>query len=537
MTNKPIDKIVLAIVLVLLVCVAVLNLFQPERPTVSQTENRNLAAMPEFSVSTLLSGEYFAGISDFISDTFLARDTLVSISQKIDSLKSFTLLYDREGISVIVDPNAGQTEPTVELTLPTLPPLPTLPTVSQETEPPTEATEETVDPEETIPVEPIVLSENSATFTAGATHMLVATVGEGFENLQWEVTGDSGVAITDNGDGTVTVKSDGAGSATVTATVSRGGETYSAQCEITVNAAAIEVPEKKPVDFLPNGLFIYDGAAHSQSYFNEKYAPAYARLYDLYAQSFPESRMSVVIAPLSTITIKDPSVTAHISDQGSILDQLEAEIIGDVNFVNLKNVYLRYADEYLYFKSDHHWTHRGAYYAYSEFAKSVGMIPTPIDAFEVKILSSYYIGSMYNYTGDPRVAYFKDTVEAYVPTKACTMNVFYRNGTQAVKDNCIMLDYTNYVAFLSGDNPYTVINVPENPQDKNILVIKDSFGNAFVTYLVENYGNIVVIDPRYGDMNIFDFYEDYKFTDIVFMVNSSSANTSAWYDYLARQLY
>ena len=47
----------------------------------------------------------------------------------------------------------------------------------------------------------------------------------------------------------------------------------------------------------------------------------------------------------------------------------------------------------------------------------------------------------------------------------------------------------------TGDNPYAVIHVPENPQDKSILVIKDSYGNAFVPYLTEHYGNIVVVYP------------------------------------------
>lgn len=529
MTNKPIDKIVLAVVLVLLVCVSALNLLQTERPTVSVTENRTLATMPEFSVSTLLSGEYFADISAFLSDTFLARDTLVSISKKIDSLKSFSLLHNREGISVIVDPNAGQTEATEELTLPTFEPLPTVPAT---TEAPTEATDPTMDPE----VVPITLSPESATFFAGGSCTVIATVGEGCENLCWELTGDDGITITDNGDNTVTVTGEAEGSAVITATVTGAGETFSAQCQIAVKALVIEVPQAKPADFLPNGMIIYDGAAHSQSYFNAHYATAYAKLYELYTQHFPETRMNVVIGPLSTITITDPAVSKHISDQGSILDQMEATITGDVNFVNLKDVYLKHAKEYLYFKSDHHWTHRGAYYAYSEFAKSVGFTPTPIDAFEKKILTEHYIGSMYNYTGDERVKSFKDTIEAYLPTKDCTMKVYYNNGGYSQQEGCILPNCYNYVAFIAGDNPFTVINVPDNPQDRNVLVIKDSFGNAFVTYLVEHYGNIVVIDPRHADMNIHDFYDTYKFTDIIFMVNSSSGNTPAWYNYLANML-
>ena len=577
MTNKPIDKIVLTVVVLLLVCVAVLNICQTERPTVSVTENRNLATMPEFSVSALLSGEYFAGISDFISDTFLSRDAMVAVSKKIDTLKSLSLIHAREGISVIVDPNPGHEEGPLELTLPTFPPLPTVPQSTEAppetteesteapteelTEPPTEATTEaptvepteepteapteepteapTVEPtvpDETAPVTPITLSTDSASFTAGASCVITATVGEGYENLRWVVTGDSGVTVTDNGNNTATVTGDAAGSAVVTATVTRTGETYSAQCQITVNAVVIEVPQAKPVDFLPNGMIIYDGAAHSQSYFSQECATGYAKLYDLYAQLFPKSRMSVVIGPLSTITITDPAVTQHISDQGAILDQMQAAVTGNVNFVNLKNVFLEHAKEYLFFRSDHHWTHRGAYYAYSEFIKSVGMTPVPIDTFEKKILNDGYIGSMYNYTGDDRVGRFFDTVEAYSPTKACTMKIFFSDGSCSETDTCIMKGYSTYVAFICGDNPYTVINVPENPQDKSVLVIKDSFGNAFVTYLTEHYGNIVVIDPRHADMNLHSFYDNYQFDDIVFVVNSSSANTQAWYDYLASLL-
>lgn len=531
MKNKPIDKIVLAVFALLFACVSVLNLCQKERPTVSAAENRTLATMPEFSMDSLLSGKYFAGISDFISDTFIGRDPMVSVSKKIDKLKSLSLIHEREGISVIIDPNPNHNQEEENLPPPTLPPLPTPPP----TEPPPETTDgptETVDLPDIVP---ITLSTESASFTAGASYMIIATVGTGYENLTWTVEGDEGIAVTDNGDGTATVTANNAGTATVTATVT-GEIVSSAQCEITVNAPEIQVPDKEPADFLPGGMIIYDGAAHSQSYFSKETAENFATLYEYYATIFPETTMSVVIAPLSTITITDPEVAANINDQGKILAQTEATIKGDVNFVNLTDVYLEHADEYLYLKSDHHWTHRGAYYAYSEFAKSVGLTPTPIEDFEVKILAENYIGSMYKYTGDNRVATFFDTIEAYMPTKKHEMKIFYSNGMYSLHENCIVEDIHSYVSFICGDNGYTVINVPENPQDKNILVVKDSFGNAFVTYLVEHYGNIVVIDPRHADMCIHNFYNDYKFTDMVFMVNSSSSNVMAWYYYLASLL-
>jgi hypothetical protein len=154
----------------------------------------------------------------------------------------------------------------------------------------------------------------------------------------------------------------------------------------------------------------------------------------------------------------------------------------------------------------------------------------------VMLYNTKWIGSMYSFTQDERVKYFYDTVEAYMPTKSCKMTIFGTPWGDLHRNYCIDTSYTNYLGFLMGDNGYTVINVPENPQDMTCLVIKDSYGNAFVPYLTEHYGNIVVVDPRYADLNIFDFYDDYKFEDIVFMVNIMSSNNSAWYKYLLNLL-
>ena len=91
-----------------------------------------------------------------------------------------------------------------------------------------------------------------------------------------------------------------------------------------------------------------------------------------------------------------------------------------------------------------------------------------------------------------------------------------------------------YSAFLCGDNPYTVINVPENPQDRNILVLKDSYGNAMVPFLAENYGNIIVVDTRYTSMNVCEMLADYDLTDILFINNLEAANSPAWTDMYLR---
>ena len=81
---------------------------------------------------------------------------------------------------------------------------------------------------------------------------------------------------------------------------------------------------------------------------------------------------------------------------------------------------------------------------------------------------------------------------------------------------------------MAGKSGRSINNVPENPQDRNALVLKDSFGNAFVPYLCEHFGNIIVVDTRYTTMNVYEQLKDYGLTDIIFVNNVQAANSYSW---------
>lgn len=527
MKKLNLDKIVLLLVAVAICVLAVLNLCQTERPTVSESENRNLATMPDFTWDTLWDGSYFSDVMAFFADTFYEREAFVNTSKWMDQFKSLSTLFPSDDFTVIIDPNATKpTESEGEDTVPTLPPIETDPPTEPPTEPPV------TDPSDpTEPPIPVQLSATETEVTVGSARTLTATVGAGYSGLSWSTDRTDLVEVVDNGDGTASVKALAAGSATVTATVTdANGETYSVACSVTVKN-----PQQATVgdaaEFFPNGLFIYKGAAYSQSYYTgDSLMASYGALYDRYAQLFEGTRITVMPAPLATITITDPSVQAKISDQAAILSKIEAQMPDSINFINLTDIMLEHADEYLFFKSDHHWTHLGAYYAYYEFATSVGLTPTPLENFEDKILSTTYIGSMASYTGDARVKTFYDTVHAYMPTKSCHMDVFVSGLGAFSRDYCINTDYGNYLAFMMGDHGYAVVTVPENDPNMVCLVMKDSYGNAFIPYLTEHYGKIIVIDPRHVDMNVYEEFKDAGLTDIIFITNTSQTG-SAWYNY------
>lgn len=389
--------------------------------------------------------------------------------------------------------------------------------------------------EENTVREPVVtaihLSKESLGLTVGSGSVVYATVESDMESgakVRWSVSDKNIASISINPSGGIDVK--GVSEGTCMLTCSSGD--VKRQCAITVSAVPMQTNtnEAQNADFLPDGLFIYGDGVYTQAFYSETNSKNYANTAAYYKTLFGENtRVSIVVAPVSAMVIDNPTVTSKIPDQKDILDKMAAFVDPSVNFVDAYTEMYEHRDEYLFFKSDHHWTARGAYYAYSAFAKSIGLEPTPLDGFDYAVMNDSYSGSMYNYTYDARVKNFVDTIEAFFPRKAHTMTVTGINGTTYNYDTCIVNTNRTYVTFIAGDNPYTVINVPENPQDMNVLVLKDSFGNAFVPFLCEHYGNIIVVDTRHTSMNVYEQLKDYGLTDIIFVNNIQAANSSSWY--------
>jgi hypothetical protein len=222
-----------------------------------------------------------------------------------------------------------------------------------------------------------------------------------------------------------------------------------------------------------------------------------------------------------------------LNDQGKVLDDMASVMYGDVNYINLRSTFEKHRGEYLFFKSDFHWTQLAAYYTYCEYAKSIGLTPTPLSAFEDRVLTTEFIGLTNHYAKDDRVNTFYDTLHAYMPRKKHTYTIYYdaEKNIKGQYDTCVHTNIETYSCFLIGDQPYAEIVVPENDQSKVALVIKESSGNAFVPFLIEHYGKIIVIDPRHIDIDIRPLVKNEGVDDIILFATASTSNGDAYCNY------
>ena len=242
-----------------------------------------------------------------------------------------------------------------------------------------------------------------------------------------------------------------------------------------------------------------------------------------------------MVVPTSIdITLQD-SVRAGLStsDQGQAIEYLYGSMI-NVTPVNLYDTLKSHRDEYLYFRTDHHWTALGAYYGYEQFAKAKGVEPVSLDRYTTKEFPDF-LGAFYSDTGkSPALAQNPDTVVAYEPFNNTTMTFTDRNGKetpwQVITDVSGWASSSKYNTFIGGDNPYTHIVNNDLSDGSSCVVIKESFGNALIPFLIPHYQDIHVIDYRYYKQSIVDFCKNNQTQDVLFINNMSATRSQALVD-------
>lgn len=233
-----------------------------------------------------------------------------------------------------------------------------------------------------------------------------------------------------------------------------------------------------------------------------------------------------LLIPLSSeITFPD-NLKGEIkcSDQRQAMTSIQEKMGDKVKSVDIYDSLMEHRTEDIYFRTDHHWTALGAYYAYEDFCEVSGKEVEPLEERE-KVDFDGFLGSFYNDTKDAKLKANPDTVTAYKPKDKSIMHVTASDGMEY--DWPVIYDVSDYGAplkystFIASDNPYTVIENKDLEDGSSCIVVKESFGNAFVPFLVDHYQTIYVIDYRYWTGSISELAVEKKVSDVLFLNNLS----------------
>ena len=282
------------------------------------------------------------------------------------------------------------------------------------------------------------------------------------------------------------------------------------------------------------GVYVVGSSGFEMYNYVDSLAKSYADIVTSVADQLSGvSTVYTLAVPLSSgITLPD-ALYSDIpgSDQAQAEKNILAAMGNNVKTVPLHDVLMSHRSEYIYFRTDHHWTALGAYYAYREFCGVKGITPHSLSEYEVSQFDGF-LGSFYNDGGKPEAMYADpDTVTAYHPIST-EARMQYGKAADSLTPGKVIYDESDaaaglkYGTFIMGDNPYTVIENPDLSDGSKCVVVKESFGNAFVPFLVDHYQTVYVIDYRYYSGSVSDFAKTNGVTDVIFINNLSAIRGS-----------
>ena len=175
------------------------------------------------------------------------------------------------------------------------------------------------------------------------------------------------------------------------------------------------------------------------------------------------------------------------------------------------------ADEYVYYRTDHHWTTLGAYYAYCAIMEEWGLEPYPLEHFTRETASDEFYGTTWSkagmrWTKPDTMEYFRfEGDESYTTAidGGETFNGFYDRSYLDKKDK--------YSSFIGGNNARVTITSGETGREK-LVMIKDSFGHSLAPFLAEHF-DLEILDLRYFKTSAMDFVKESGASRVLFIYN------------------
>lgn len=291
----------------------------------------------------------------------------------------------------------------------------------------------------------------------------------------------------------------------------------------------VEPPDAKAMDEefqkqVQQNLYVKNGSAYSVYYFVQDSATKFINAVNRAASELSgKTNVYCMLIPNQSGALLSEEELDNLggSDQMQAIDYYYGMLEG-VKTVDTIRTLREHKDEYIYFRTDHHWTQLGAYYVYENFCKTKGIMPLPLESRKSYTFENF-LGTFYSTLQSEDMKKNPDTVYAYIPNGTNDMTYWDEDGTEhewnVVSDVTGWAESSLYMTFIAGDRPLEIIENPAITDGSSCLVLKESYGNAFVPLLVDHYQTVYVIDYRYAQVNVLDYVREKQIDDLILINN------------------
>ena len=223
--------------------------------------------------------------------------------------------------------------------------------------------------------------------------------------------------------------------------------------------------------------------------------------------------MSTILVPVAAQVLTDQlPACAPVADYDAILQVLTD---AGVDTTDVLSALTAHSSENIYYRTDHHWTSLGAYYAYCAWR---GIQPNA-DEWTQEVLCTNFRGTTWNKVPLPTVP--AEEITAWY--KHANRHVSYNGGqyeTDSIYERKYLDGSDQYAVFLNSNQAQTVIQ--GSSQSGKLLLIKDSYGNTFAQFPVEDYAEVHVIDLRFFKGDVVEYARENGITETLVLYGAQN---------------
>ncbi|MBQ1518906.1 MAG: hypothetical protein IIZ53_03530 [Ruminococcus sp.] len=265
------------------------------------------------------------------------------------------------------------------------------------------------------------------------------------------------------------------------------------------------------------GIMIYGGA-----WGNEK---EYAEHVNAYKEALPKVNVYSLVAPTACSFYTPENYKDLFESEKKDIDSIKRNL-KDVTAVDAYTPLLAHKNEDIYSRTDHHWQPLGAYYAAEAFAEAAEVDFDPIEKYQ-KVTLYDFVGTLYGYTQSAALLNNPEKFIYYKPKntlKVTQYDQYFQNPSEVeLFIRSSTLDTSSYYMVFGSDERIVHVNNPSCRNGRNLVIFKDSYGNALLPVLANSFENIYMCDIRYFKVNAAEFAKDVKCTDMLFAMCTYSA--------------
>ena len=286
------------------------------------------------------------------------------------------------------------------------------------------------------------------------------------------------------------------------------------------------VVESQTGESIVNGVFIsddmlLDAHTHDKQDFTE-----ISKKINSFSNSYSGAvYLAVIPSSAGVYSDKLPEYLTYKNTQKQQIDSLYDTLSDNIRKIDAYNILKMMSDSYIYYRSDSKWTSYGAYCVYRSVVQKLGFQPSSYDKYTIQHITDNFKGNLVSMT-------------QYMKSKPDILDVCIFSGGAEVlscKSSADGLKFSDtdfyntkalnsenmYDLYPTAKKPFVRINTSVNNQRK-LLVIKDSYANCFIPFLIQHYSEIAVFSPEDSEVPLENFVNPDDFEQTLFLFGIES---------------